>query len=85
MKSFIIGTVITAIAFWVLTNFLSQFVSYEGEVVGLLVLAVIFGVVNGLIGPLVKVLTHSNAASIPRFVRCSTGRENTRHRLVRRR
>ena len=57
MKSFIIGTVITAIAFWVLTNFLSQFVSYEGEVVGLLVLAVIFGVVNGLIGPLVKVLT----------------------------
>lgn len=57
MKGFIIGTVITAIAFWVLTNFLSQFVSYEGEVVGLLVLAVIFGVVNGLIGPLVKVLT----------------------------
>ncbi len=57
MKGFIIGTVITAIAFWVLTNFLSQFVSYEGELVGLLVLAVIFGVVNGLIGPIVKMLT----------------------------
>lgn len=57
MKGFIIGTVITALAFWVLTRFLPQFVSYDGEVVGLLVLAVIFGIVNGLIGPIVKMLT----------------------------
>jgi putative membrane protein len=54
LKSFIIGTAITAIAFWVLTQFLPQFVSYEGELTGLIVLAIIFGVVNGLIGPLIK-------------------------------
>jgi putative membrane protein len=54
VKGFIIGTAVTAIAFWVLTEFLPQFVSYDGELVGLLVLAVIFGIVNGLIGPLVK-------------------------------
>jgi putative membrane protein len=54
VKGFIIGTAVTAIAFWVLTEFLPQFVSYDGELVGLVVLAVIFGIVNGLIGPLVK-------------------------------
>jgi putative membrane protein len=54
VKGFIIGTAITALAFWVLTRFLPQFVSYDGELVGLVVLAVIFGVVNGLIGPIVK-------------------------------
>ena len=54
VRGFIIGTAITALAFYVLTSFLPQFVSYDGEVVGLVVLAVIFGVVNGLIGPLVK-------------------------------
>jgi putative membrane protein len=54
VRGFIIGTAITAIAFWVLTQFLPQFVSYEGELVGLIVLAIIFGVVNGLIGPIIK-------------------------------
>ena len=54
MRGFIIGTAITALAFWVLTQFLPQFVSYEGELVGLIVLAIIFGVVNGLIGPIIK-------------------------------
>ena len=56
MKGFIIGTAITAVAFYVLTTFLPQFVSYDGEVVGLVVLALIFGVVNGLIGPIVKAM-----------------------------
>lgn len=56
MKGFIIGTAITAVAFYVLTSFLPQFVSYDGELVGLVVLALIFGIVNGLIGPLVKTL-----------------------------
>ena len=56
MKGFIVGTAITAIAFYVLTRFLPQFVSYDGELIGLVVLAVIFGVVNGLIGPVVKTL-----------------------------
>ena len=57
MKGFIIGTAITAIAFYVLTQFLPQFVSYDGELVGLLVIAVIFGIVNGVIGPIAKMLT----------------------------
>lgn len=59
MKSFIIGTAITAIAFYVLTELLPQAgfatgVTYDGELVGLLVLAAIFGVVNGLVGPVIK-------------------------------
>jgi putative membrane protein len=57
VKGFIIGTAVTAIAFYVLTSFLPQFVSYDGELVGLVVLAVIFGIVNGLIGPIVKLAT----------------------------
>ena len=61
MKGFIIGTAITAVAFYVLTNLLPQAgldsgVSYDGELTGLVVLAAIFGVVNGLVGPLVKTL-----------------------------
>lgn len=56
MRGFIIGTVITAIAFYVLTRFLPNFVSYHGALVGLLAVAVIFGVVNGLIGPIIKTL-----------------------------
>ena len=57
MKGFIVGTATTAIAFYVLTSFLPQFVSYDGELVGLVVLAIIFGVVNGLIGPIAKMAT----------------------------
>lgn len=56
MKGFIVGTIVTAIAFYVLTRFLPDYVSYSGETIGLVVLAVIFGVVNGLIGPIVKTL-----------------------------
>jgi putative membrane protein len=56
MRGFIVGTVVTAIAFYVLTRFLPQFVSYDGQLAGLLVIAVIFGVINGLIGPIVRAL-----------------------------
>jgi len=56
VRGFIVNTVVTAVAFYVLTRFLSQFVSYDGELTGLLALAVIFGVVNGLIGPVVRIL-----------------------------
>jgi len=56
LRGFIVGTVVTAIAFYVLTTFLPGFVRYKGALVGLLVLAVIFGVVNGLIGPIVRLL-----------------------------
>jgi putative membrane protein len=59
MRGFVIGTVATAIAFYIVTKVLPDafgidFFAYEGELIGLLALAVVFGVVNGLIGPLVK-------------------------------
>lgn len=61
MRGFIIGTVVTAIAFYILVQ-LSQSgtlpikFDYSGGFVGLAVIAVIFGVINGLIGPIVKTL-----------------------------
>ena len=57
MRHFIIGAVAAAIAFYGLTRFLPTFVDYTGEIQGLIVLGVIFGVVNGLIGPVVKLLS----------------------------
>ncbi|MFL5675893.1 MAG: phage holin family protein [Chloroflexota bacterium] len=56
MRGFIVGTIITAIAFYILTRFLPDYVSYDGQPIGLLVLAAIFGVVNGFIGPIVRTL-----------------------------
>jgi putative membrane protein len=56
LRGFIVGTIVTAIAFFVVTKFLPDFVNYKGELPGLLVLAIIFGLVNGLIGPIVRVL-----------------------------
>lgn len=59
MRGFIVGTVATAIAFYLVTQVLPDilnvsFLSYEGELIGLIVLALVFGVVNGLIGPVVR-------------------------------
>jgi putative membrane protein len=56
LRGFVVGTVITAIAFVILTKFLPQFVSYEGDLIGLAIVSIIFGVVNGLIGPIVRLL-----------------------------
>lgn len=56
MRGFIVGTIVTAIAFLILTRFLPQFVSYDGELPGLLVISIIFGLVNGLVGPIVRIL-----------------------------
>jgi putative membrane protein len=56
LRGFIVGTIVTAIAFFVVTKFLPDFVSYKGELPGLLLLAIIFGLVNGLIGPIVRTL-----------------------------
>ena len=56
MKGFVIGTIVTAIAFYILVKLIPGFVSYDGSLVGLLVISVIFGVINGLIGPIVKIL-----------------------------
>ena len=54
MKGFVIGTVVTAVAFYILVTLLPDMFAYDKGIVGLLVIAVIFGVVNGLIGPIVK-------------------------------
>jgi putative membrane protein len=55
MRGFLIGTIATAIAFalmiWLLPN-----IDYTGEIPGLIVLALIAGVVNGLIKPVVRLL-----------------------------
>jgi putative membrane protein len=61
MKGFVIGTAITAIAFYVMTKVLPQYtgfdlVTYEGDLLGIVVISVIFGLVNGLIGPIVRMV-----------------------------
>jgi putative membrane protein len=60
VRGFIVGTLATALAFYVVTQVLPDilgvsFLSYEGEIVGLILLALVFGVVNGLIGPVVRI------------------------------
>ena len=52
----ILRVVINAIAIWVATLLLSGF-SFSGSVVNLLAVAIIFGLVNALIRPIVKLLT----------------------------
>lgn len=56
MKRFIVGTIVTAIAFYILVEYIPGFVEYDGDLVGLLAIAVIFGLVNGVIGPVIKIL-----------------------------
>jgi len=61
VRGFVVGTVITAIAFYVLTKTLPEYtgfdlVTYDGDLVGIVVLSVIFGLVNGFIGPIVRML-----------------------------
>ena len=61
VRGFIVGTVATAIAFWIVAVVFPEylgldFLKYEGDIVGLLVLALIFGVINGLIGPIVRLI-----------------------------
>ena len=62
MRGFVVGTIVTAIAFYVLTKALPQYtsfdlVTYEGDLIGIVVLAVIFGVVNALVGRIVRLLS----------------------------
>ena len=61
MRGFIVGTVATAIAFWIVAVVFPEylgldFLVYEGEIPGLIILALIFGVINGLIGPVVRLI-----------------------------
>jgi putative membrane protein len=57
VKGFVVGTVVTAVAFYILVLLLPTMFAYSGGYVGLIVIAVIFGVINGLIGPIVKAAT----------------------------
>jgi putative membrane protein len=56
VKHFIVGTAATAVAFFILVKLVPGYVEYSGELIGLVGLALIFGVVNGLIKPIVKLL-----------------------------
>ncbi len=54
MRGFVVSTVVTAIAFYILVQLFPSMFGYDGGLLGLGVVAAIFGVVNGLIGPIVK-------------------------------
>ncbi len=58
MRSFVVGTIVTAIALAVVV-FVLPGVSITGDnqAVALVIVAVVFGVVNGLIKPVVKLLS----------------------------
>jgi putative membrane protein len=56
MRGFIVGTIVTAIAFYILVLLFPNWFGYDGGYLGLIVISVIFGVINGLIGPIVKTL-----------------------------
>ena len=57
MRGFILGTLATALAFAIMTYLLPN-LDYQGEIFpGLIILALIAGVVNGLIKPIVKLLS----------------------------
>ena len=58
MRGFILGTLATALAFAVMTFLLKPNIAYEGEIFpGLIILALIAGVVNGLVKPIVNLLS----------------------------
>ena len=55
MRGFIISTVVTAIAFFILVQLFPSMFAYDGGYLGLIVIAAVFGVVNGFVGPIVKI------------------------------
>ncbi len=56
MKGIVLGIAATAIAFALLTLLLPQ-VRYDGDLVHLVIIAALFGVVNGLVKPAVRLLS----------------------------
>ena len=56
MRGFLVSTAVTAVAFFILVKLFPTMFGYDGELVGLVAIAVIFGIVNGLIGPIVRLL-----------------------------
>ncbi len=55
MKGFVIGTIVTAIAFAAVVKFVPH-ITFDGQVTTLIALSLIAGVVNGLIKPIVRLL-----------------------------
>lgn len=53
---FLLHLVVTAFAFWVATRLVSG-LSYVGTLPGLLAVALLFGVVNALLGSILRILT----------------------------
>ena len=56
MKGILLGIVTTAIAFFILTKLMPN-IDYSGEIPELLLIAVVFGVANGLVKPVIKLFT----------------------------
>jgi len=56
MRGFVVSTVVTAVAFYILVQLFPAMFGYSGGYLGLGVIALIFGGVNGLVGPIVKAL-----------------------------
>jgi putative membrane protein len=57
MRGFVINTIATAIAFAAMAWLLKPNIQYEGEIPQLILLAVIAGLVNGLIKPIIRLLS----------------------------
>ncbi len=56
MKGFVLSVIVTAVAFYLLVTVFPSMFGYSGGYLGLIVIAVVFGAVNGLVGPIVKTL-----------------------------
>ena len=56
MKGLVLGTAATAIAFAILTMILPE-VRWDNNYVHLAIIAILFGIVNGLVKPVVKLLS----------------------------
>lgn len=56
MKRIVLSVAATAIAFAVLTMVLPQ-VRYDGDIVHLVIIAALFGIANGLVKPVVRLLS----------------------------
>ena len=56
MRGFIIGTIATAITFAIVAYLLPQ-IDFGDDVVGLIIVAVIAGLVNGVIKPIIKLFS----------------------------
>lgn len=58
MRGFLISTIVTAVALAIMIYILPTVsISGDNELVAILIVAVVFGVVNGLIKPIVKLLS----------------------------